>query len=942
MLQKINILSTAKILVFVVCAVYFSKSSVVYAQGVCAAPPDYCIGTKVLDRGTGCSKSGNTCRTDYLRMTVNCGGSCAYSISGYECVSNVPNGNGQCPSTVHTYTGTCCVNSGGGSNGGCTNNNNCDPGEDPLCPDCSGGGDPDACGDLCAEGVSTGGGGVNVTWQDEGICSIAGLGCSSWIGSSGACDQNGENCIRVCDGAVCGGSPAPYTQIAGNVMTNTGTPISGVPIYVEEVGNSTNNRTAVTSSTGGWGVDLLKIGNNSRFRVIPLWTKNTPSGGVPFTPEGLKGFGKTIACTSTRPCVDAATGNNVPVNSQAYTNQNTDEMDPGGGGYPVGDSCGSHRNLAGTQIGARCNFVYDVVQNYAPTGTITALSGTTFPYTQTINLRLNASDVDANLSYGQIWVRKANGNAWAPGYSWTQVPQPANAGGNISCSGGTCAGTKTLDLRALFPNQPSSFYTGTWWAMIQVVDTFGVRPNDPESGACTGRIVPGITETLPAGWKECSPTNADAVLLTITPPPPVTISGSLIRVPNGNACTNQGTLTSSNFSNATLTSTYRETSTGVTRTGDVTESAGTFSITNVPQGSGTIGIDQEITPIGLPSFKYRLQCINGSSAGVVGNTAALTVDSNPEPAVLGYKLISKGWFTTRDGDVYAGFSDNSSINPSITVGIPPEADVTAVGFWAYLVNNGTVFGGEALSVKDPLNNNKYATPINRSASRVRPTSTWPASYDYTLPNNSSVINVSGDANCAAMLRTTNLNPNNVYVANGACINRAITNVAATGYLVSTDGIVVIHASDSTDIVFDRIVRVAGNDPERRILIVTPGKVRVTRAVGSALVLSTAQPHIQASIISGGGVEFEGTTDSTASPDTTVIIDGPIISGGITASRNAGSIAMNRDRGISNGYPSEFIVYNKNLIHQLTYSERNHATLNRTGLFVVDVTIDATD
>jgi len=345
-----------------------------------------------------------------------------------------------------------------------------------------------------------------------------------------------------------------------------------------------------------------------------------------------------------------------------------------------------------------------------------------------------------------------------------------------------------------------------------------------------------------------------------------------------------------------------------------------YEINNAPDGSRVVCA----LPIAkLPGFRYLLSCLNNGSSGVIsGSCASINIDESPERADLGYKLFSKGWFTTLSGDVYGGGG-----GPSVSAGIPAAADILG-GFKDFLIQGvGTVFGNGDLSVKNSDGVEKYSQDSNRHARFIGyPAGNWPVSYDFIAPMPAEEI---GD--CSGFLKNGGLDPAKVYKADAACVQEGIDSVA-TSYKLSGDGIAVVYVEGGDELTFGETGKLFRADSaDQRVVFVVDGTVLVSKDLGDVAPTIATRPQIEAAFVVSQSLGFEtaGDKNGDAIPDdTSALVEGPIIT-------KAG-VDFDRDRGLGNGYPSEVVAYKSLYLDALPQQDLESDVPNYTGLSVVDI------
>lgn len=315
-------------------------------------------------------------------------------------------------------------------------------------------------------------------------------------------------------------------------------------------------------------------------------------------------------------------------------------------------------------------------------------------------------------------------------------------------------------------------------------------------------------------------------------------------------------------------------------------------------------------PKDMPNFKYNLSCLNNNSSGIISGSCATINVSGDTTAHLGFELSSKGWFHVSEGDVYGGCDDCID---SVSIGIP---DATQGGFENYLIESpGTVFGNSDLSVKNSTGADRYISDGNEYFSKNMQSNFWPKTFSFNAP--SSAETISG-GNCSNILNSGNLVAGESYSLSRSCMQSAIDNLNAN-YRINGDGVVVLYVEgDGVDLLLDKNFR-SQNQNTRRLVIVTTASIEIDDSIGDASPTPSTRPNIEASIVTEGSVTFlsNGTNN-----DTTVILEGPLVT-------KNGSISFNRDRGLENGFPAEYIRYNP--IYLTAFDEETN-----TGLGVVDI------
>ncbi|MFZ5425219.1 MAG: hypothetical protein ACOZAO_05470 [Patescibacteria group bacterium] len=335
---------------------------------------------------------------------------------------------------------------------------------------------------------------------------------------------------------------------------------------------------------------------------------------------------------------------------------------------------------------------------------------------------------------------------------------------------------------------------------------------------------------------------------------------------------------------------------------------------------------------------YSLRCVDGpGNSGPLSSTCALIdvpldASGNPVDVHLGFDLDSKGWFSSLNGDIYAGcLTCAEGITESI-----PDASVVQGGFAPHLVSgNATTFSNKNIATNQDSSqyaqSNVYLKNINTLAS------TWLSAYSFIPPENAIQI-----TDCTGFLTNRSLDPANVYEITSSCLQNGLNSLNAADYRIANgeNGVVVIYVTGVTEVVFGdgdsigtpRYFRSSeiNND---RIFFVSQVPIRFSADLGASFAgepsIST-RPFVEAAFLTHGSIIFESTGDIET--ESTIIVEGPLIVGGDAAS----TVLFERDRGLKNSYPAEYIVYNPLYLTKLTSQELNSSIANYSGLFVSEV------
>ncbi len=328
----------------------------------------------------------------------------------------------------------------------------------------------------------------------------------------------------------------------------------------------------------------------------------------------------------------------------------------------------------------------------------------------------------------------------------------------------------------------------------------------------------------------------------------------------------------------------------------------------------------------------------GTNNGTESNTSAATADQVWEFRTED-PLLFENWVTTLFGDFYADTlaeqypkSANyaSPWNPPYAAyeKEPTSSDEPNV---ALITSNDT-------DITNDNGANEYnpGSQSNLSVEFANFEETWPASYRGTPPASAINLPLNGGSCSDIFTGSTKLDPYEVYEADASCMSEAINAVDGNpnGYSLASDGYTVIFVTGSTNLEIDSPFTTSNDD--YRVVFVTGPNVSVQ--IDRNLKLATdpdfnSEPLIEAAFIVTKDLTIEGAAndssiDLTTDPDGSIMVEGPLI---------ARTVNFNRNRGLTNQYPSEIVKYNPNYIYNLTEQERTSLKNNDSGLFVVDVT-----
>ena len=523
-------------------------------------------------------------------------------------------------------------------------------------------------------------------------------------------------------------------------------------------------------------------------------------------------------------------------------------------------------------------------------------------------LAVQANDDTNALRSVRILARKfrQSGSTWV----W-DMPNWQLLGENASCSSSTCSVATNWE--------PVPGDGGMWWVIAQAVDQAD-EPSTP-LGKCTGDPGDGNFIRNPrdypaspyAAWSNCG--NASRIRVVIADR--VTVQGYLWDA-TGVSCSANPAV------RAITPSDINEPNINVRITGvpqlPWTPSASdyNYSVPNVPHEDGVSRVitTTNFTPASLPNFRYNLACVEGNAASLVGSSASFQTTPDPLNIVnLGYKLVSTGWYTSVDGDVYGGYTDGSDITPSIQMGLPEASSIPT--FDGYLIEGeGTVFANASLRVTDSNGADRYSSS-GKAIELLHNTNTWPESYNYNPPANAVMLNDNNEC-IQAFNGVIDLDTDKVYVANASCVNAGINAAGGTYSVNSVDGgrIVVFYIVDvgTSTVVFNRDFV---SDSDNRIVFISQAAIEIDESVRTSAPTPSSNLNIGAAILSRGGITFPGTSDALSDPDDSVVVEGPLVVGGTTGP----TINFDRDRGADNVYPAEVVVYNPDYLYYLTEQEK---------------------
>ncbi len=165
----------------------------------------------------------------------------------------------------------------------------------------------------------------------------------------------------------------------------------------------------------------------------------------------------------------------------------------------------------------------------------------------------------------------------------------------------------------------------------------------------------------------------------------------------------------------------------------------------------------------------------------------------------------------------------------------------------------------------------------------------------------------------------------------ACFNQAINTLGNSEYEVdSPGGVAVVYITGTNPVIINRPVR---SQDRSRILLVSAAPIDVIRAVGDPTPSVGSRAHVELGILAQRNVTFIGTADEINDPDTTIVVEGPLVVGDKTL---VPLVKFDRDRGSTNNYPAHMVNYNEDYLVTLAKQVRASNALNAYGLSVVNI------
>lgn len=362
-----------------------------------------------------------------------------------------------------------------------------------------------------------------------------------------------------------------------------------------------------------------------------------------------------------------------------------------------------------------------------------------------------------------------------------------------------------------------------------------------------------------------------------------------------------------------------------------------YVIQNVTHGKSITSLFVNNNPLNPPvDYNYVPTCFMTDQRANSGNGItfpAQTLNTNVTGWDIGYKQVSnlEGWFTVQDGDVFA----NNLINLTMPTN-PPAINL----FAGYLIEkSNTGQGGYAFSNDNITVATQSNTPRVYQANgggfvkylvgdMATALSFWPSKYStFRAPDNTVPFT-------ATTLNST-LTQNTVYLVDSAAALGALNNITAATYSVASNGTAIVMVTQPGTVTFKHNLRVAAGNTGRLVFVLGKGvNATIDRNIGYSVALDgeptmNSRPNMEAAIIAvdeNSNITFSGTPNKTTSPDTTVIMEGPVV---------AATTSLKRNKGDNNSTPAEVIKYRSKYFYDLTSWERSSSS-NKTGLFVTDI------
>jgi len=862
----------------------------------------HCVGTTVLDRANGCNTSIGICNeTHDPQEIVTCNNECGYNYLAPQCDSEVVPCAAKRYWTCPYYENRCWPT-------GCGTRENC-----PHCGEYSYSCRPhdvclwpvrNYCNHLCIACVTE--------WDTCTGCNTCyyctGESCEYVVqtfadGVSGSCttgnvDDCSDGCCRTTSQKLCWECvPGTNCYQVNNVPLSTNCcerngpvippPVCnsnpGAPTLIAPSNGSTivdNNTIAFRWSGNGWGGDAcvsrvfrLQVDNNNNF----------------LTPEIVVG----------------GIGENV-------TSITRDLVGPEGTYF--------WRVRAANNRGSTWSGAWSFDLDYVPpTAEFTnPTTNITINPNQATNFSAQASDPGGAMTRMQI---ERYNTAGGPPAQPDQVPAII-LGADEACAGANCVLTRSWT--------PTDADIGTWEVYVNAYDENEVLAD----GKCTG------LSSGSAGWGNCDTgVNPDSITVTVE---------ACQEAPD--AATGPSPSDGENNVGMPVTAGWDALS-GADWGFTCGVQSNSYRVYARERGGGCLAADDPSLPVGDPSRNYSEVCDlgtppnppnNSCNAGgffdtrnlefcwyVETDNGELIAQSNVWWFETEDPLVYQQWMTTLYGDFYAG---------SVSMEFPNQIDYIAPWTPPHLSYEDNPASPDTTDVST-LSSNDIDISTDNSDSGYYPeshsgflakytnfTQTWPANYRGDPPAGATEIS----SDCDEIFTSGNLNPDTTYKADASCVNTGISNVSGGNYQLSDDGVITLYVTGSSDLRFDN--EFVSTNADRRVVFITGEDVdvKIDSSLNSGNPTFASTPEIEAAFVINKSMEFErkaGDPDPETNPDTSVVIEGPIITK---------SVLFERNRGLTNSYPSEVIKYNSYYLYKLTSQERGSNDSNYSGLFVIDV------
>ncbi len=523
-----------------------------------------------------------------------------------------------------------------------------------------------------------------------------------------------------------------------------------------------------------------------------------------------------------------------------------------------------------------------------------SLSGT--GATETIRIGYNVTDDNSNLSRVKVEMKRCN------------------VSDSTACWKGQHYGTSILVQDVSFSPTSSrvanvnytidSSYQGLWHVFVSAYDSSGMA-NIYDATYCAPDYPwsPDGKTSL-----HCNPNAVYTVSVAATTPT-YTISGYVFET-GGSCSENPSTNPLAGADAATI---LLETDAGTRYAG--VSSSGYFEFRDVPEGTlhyfSVSGVDvpdgKTLTSV-CSTDNVWVDFTTGGS-GLYVPASAYVLNSNLA-VNFGYTLtdsMTNGWYTVVDGDFYSS-QPVSFTTPNSPLGV----------FTGYLLQkenyNGYGFG-KSFEVESTSGTQRVFATNDGGYVRNFTEELRVPNYEVRKPDSYQQLN-----------SLTNLDPTTPYVTTVGKLNSLIN--AHTGYSLASPGVAVIYVErgpgNQTEIDFSKeFVRSGG--VEGGLLIM--GLADVSAGFGTKL--GTTTPTLSPQVMAGVVVPEDIIAPSDTTTDTTLVVQGLLVSTDATI-----VLARNLEAANAN-YPGEVVVYDPMYLYELTKQGRvNEGTL--PGLYLVDI------